>query len=451
MKNIFRKVLAAGAALACCFGTLPSSVSAKAENAYKEESLKDIKNVIIMIGDGMGTNQVKAGGIYKGEPLHMQTMMQTTYSLTASANNDITDSAAGGTALATGVRTNNGMVGLTPSKEELTTIMDIAIQQGKRTGVVTTDILSGATPMSFSAHSNSREATDALLKSAANSGVNLFVANKQDSILEFTDAVGNVYTDLDNVDEISEAKSDYVIGDYSIKASAPSQSADASVGIAFDRVVREALEYLAQDPDGFVLMAEGAKIDKCGHSNDFNGMLAELLAFDDAVKVAMDWADERGDTAVIVTADHETGGLSIADGATKDNLNESYSWSSDWHTAANVYCKVYGVDVDFARYSTFHSADSLKNTDIFEMSKAFILGRQEVEVKPASKTIFYGKLAFDKENYFFGERAIITATPNDNYELSVLLNGFVRGAMETTPCRESSACGVWVDARTGHQ
>jgi hypothetical protein len=149
-----------------------------------------------------------------------------------------------------------------------------------------------------------------------------------------------------------------------------------------------------------------------------------MLAFDDAVKVAMDWADDRDDTVVIVTADHETGGLAIAENATKETLNESYYWSTDWHTATDVYCKVYGVDVDFARYSSLGIADSLKNTDIFEMSKAFLYGRQEVEVKTAKKTIPYGKVAFDKEQYFFGEKVVITTKPNDNYELTSLkVNG----------------------------
>ena len=104
MKKVWKNGFVAFALAACFLGMPQGSMNAKAElNDYREESLKDIKNVIIMIGDGMGPNQVKAGEIYKGEPLHMQTISQTTYSLTASANNDITDSAAGGTALATGV------------------------------------------------------------------------------------------------------------------------------------------------------------------------------------------------------------------------------------------------------------------------------------------------------------------------------------------------------------
>ncbi len=420
MKKIWRKVIGVFALATFMFGAVQNPLFANADSlGYKEESLKNIKNVIIMIGDGMGPEHVRAGAIEKGSPLYIQTIEQTAFSLTASADNAITDSAAGGTAIATGIRTKNGYVGLDSTREELTTIMDIALENGKRTGVVTTDVLSGATPMSFAAHHYNRNGSATLLESASNSGVNLFIANKQDSLEKFTDETGNVYTDIAEVENISEAQSDYVIGDYSIKASAEPMSAGSN-GVAFDKVVRESLEYLSQDPDGFVLMAEGAKIDKRSHDNDFSGMLAEMLAFDDAVKVAMDWADEREDTVVIVTADHETGGLAIAENATKETLNESYSWSTGGHTATDVYCKVYGVDVDFVRYSSLGLAESVKNTDIFEMSKAFLLGKQEVEVKTAKKTIPYGKVSFDKEQYFFGEKVIITAKPNDDYELTSL-------------------------------
>lgn len=411
-------------AIACLFGLPQISVLAKAENNYKEPAFKNVKNVIIMIGDGMGPNQVKAGEIYKGEQLAISKMSQTTYSETCSANNMVTDSAAGGTAIATGVRTNNYRVGIDPSGEDLTTILDVALEQGKRTGIVTTDVLSGATPMSFSAHSFDRVLTDELYASAANSGVNLFAACGGD-IDEFTDQNGNVYTNVTNVADISECQSNYVIGDYNMIAGVPSMSSDASTGVAFDRVVSEALEYLSQDPDGFVLMAEGAKIDKAGHNSNFTQMLGEMLAFDDAVKAVMDWADNRDDTVIIVTADHETGGLLLGAGATKDNLMSSYQWTSNGsHTSTDVYCKVYGVDVDFARYSSFGTSDRVKNIDIFKMAQSFLLGRQKVEVEDMSSITLYGKIEFDKTEYFYGEKLIIQATPKTNCELTSLkING----------------------------
>ncbi len=416
------------AALTCfaCLGGGMTAFTANAEtDAYKEESIAKVKNVILMIGDGMGPNQIKAGEISKGEPLSLQKIEKSTYVYTSSANNNVTDSAAAATALATGVSTNNNIVGLNPLGKELETIMDIASEHGKRTGVVTTEPLHGATPMGFSAHFSSRTASNQLLESAAKSGVNLFISEKdatvENNMPNFT---GQGYTKVENVADISEAESEYVIGAYGIKASAPSQSADAASGIAFDRVVSEALEYLSKDEDGFVLMAEGAKIDKGGHENNFETMLSELLAFDAAVEVALEWSKGRDDTVVIVTADHETGGLKLEENVTQANLHTSYSWTTTGHTATDVYCKVAGVDVDFTRYSSFGDAERIKNTDIFHFMKTLVLGRQEVEVKSKKTYIPCGKLTFDKDTYYYGETVKIAATPNENCELTALkVNG----------------------------
>ena len=146
----------------------------------------------------------------------------------------------------------------------------LALKNGKRTGVVTTDVLSGATPMVFSAHYNDRDASAELLASAANSGVNLFISTTKECSA-FVDKSGNAYESIANIENISESQSNYVIGGYSISASASSMSASSSA-VAFDKAVSEALEYLSKDPDGFVLMAEGARIDKAGHNSDFNQM-----------------------------------------------------------------------------------------------------------------------------------------------------------------------------------
>ena len=409
-----RMVLAAMLAL-WMVGTTQAPIFAGAEEKTSA-SIETAKNVIIMIGDGMGPNQVKAGGIYKGEPLNIQKMAQTSFSETCSANNVVTDSAAGATALATGVRTNNGMVGINPDGKELTTIMDIALKNGKRTGVVTTDVLSGATPMGFSAHYNDRDASAELLASAANSGVNLFVSTTKE-YSAFIDKSGNVYESIANVENISESQSNYVIGGYSISASASSMSASSSA-VAFDKVVSEALEYLSKDPDGFVLMAEGARIDKAGHNSDFNQMLAEMLAFDDAVKVVLDWAENRDDTVVIVTADHETGGLLLDENATKENLTSSYEWTSGGnHTSTDVYCKVYGREIDFARYSSFGKTERLKNIDIFQMMQSFVSGKQDVTVENVKPFTLYGSIAFDKTAYTYGEKVVITAKPDESCEL----------------------------------
>lgn len=389
------------------------------EGPFKEAALANIKNVILMIGDGMGPNHVKAGEIYKGEQLAIHSMPFSTYSLTRSASNEVTDSAAGATALATGVRTNNGYIGVDTEKNELTTIMDIALQEGKRTGIVTTDVISGATPMAFAAHCEDRKNAAELLSSARQSGVNLFVStNSDDTSNDATsDFVSSGYKNVPNVAEISNATSDYVIGSYDIKASATSQSAEFN-SVALDRVVSESIEYLSKDTDGFVLMAEGARIDKQAEKNNFQGMIEEMIAFDNAVQAALNFAKGRNDTIVIVTADHETGGLILADDITKENMNTKHSWTTTVHTATNVYCNVYAQDLDFLRYSSEDKATEIKNVDIFTMMKTFVLGRQDASITMKQNTSLAGTIALDQEECFYGQTVKITVKTNKNYRLS---------------------------------
>ena len=212
------------------------------------------KNVILLIGDGMGPEQIKAGEIYKGEALTMQGFPYKTTVQTRSALDEITDSAASATALATGKRTINGMVGKDPNYLNLETIVDIASGMGKRTGVISTEELYGATPMGFSSHAYNRNDTACLLQTAATTGnVNLFASYVMDEAYQnvFT-AAG--YEKIADVDGISDSTSDKVFGSYVIRADAPTMSANAN-RVAFNRVITEALEYLSQDEDGFFLMA----------------------------------------------------------------------------------------------------------------------------------------------------------------------------------------------------
>jgi len=342
-------------------------------------NVKNIKNVILLIGDGMGPNQIRAGELFKGEKLYMQgfphKITVDTTSLTG-----VTDSAAAATALATGTLTVNGFVGKDLSGKDLETIVDIAKNKGKSTGVITTEELYGATPMSFSGHASSRSDTNTLIESAAKtSGVDLFASFTIDNSLQevFT---SNGYAKIENVDNISLATAEKVFGSYTICASAESMSAHPG-DVAFDRVLTESLDYLSKDEDGFFIMAEGAHIDHGGHNNDIYYMLRELLAFDDAVKAAVEWASNRNDTVVLVTADHETGGLLLRGEVTSDNMFEKDEygqyehifWSTTGHTSMYVDFYLNGVDIDFTPY-LYESSDCIKNTSVFEIIKSLIIG-----------------------------------------------------------------------------
>ncbi len=350
------------------------------------KNVTQAKNVILMIGDGMGPEQIKAGELYKDEKLTMQKFPYMTKVETRCEDNLVTDSAAAATALATGVRTLKGVVGKDSSYQELETIVDIAHNMGKRTGILATEELFGATPMGFSGHADDRNLKENLLQSAsASSNVDLFVSYMMDLKYHtlFTDAG---YEKITMVEQISDSTADKVFGSYEIRATLDSMHADGGEA-AFDRIVTEALEYLSKDEDGFFLMAEGSHIDHGGHNNDFPYMLRELIAFDDAVNAVLKWAKDRDDTVVIVTADHETGGLEVYDETTHDNIlkiyetnrswygqEEYFEWNTTGHTSTDVYLYINGADVDFAKYS-FGYKDRVKNTDVFQIMKDLMEGK----------------------------------------------------------------------------
>ena len=354
-----------------------SMLSTSVSDTSSSQSANQMKNVILMIGDGMGKNHIRAGEIYKGEKLHMQNLPISVSVETCSADNEVTDSSAAATAMATGTRTNNNYVGITPNGEELTTIVDIAASLGKSTGILTTEELYGGTPMGFSGHNVDRRDYGNLVVSAASSGnVNLFAGYTCDEEYQNTFST-NGYVEVPSVGAISDSAEKKIFGFYPIAAEAQSMTAEQDV--AFDYLVTEALEYLSKDEDGFFLMAEGAHIDHGSESNDLKWMLRELLAFDDAVKAVWDWASNRDDTLVIVTADHETGALELNEGITKQNMFDKYwfeplyySWGRTGHSSADVACYIGGAEIDFAKYS-FSSSERIKNIDIFKIMQDYFL------------------------------------------------------------------------------
>ena len=361
-------------------GDVPAGIQMKDDIVLKD--VERAKNVILLIGDGMGRNHVHAGEVYKESKLAMQNFPYSVHVETCSYDAEVTDSAAGATAIATGKRTNNGCVALDPITEEpLETIVDIAASLGKRTGIIATEDLWGATPMGFSGHADNRGDKAALLTSASTtSNANLLISYKMAVRYEnvFPDAG---YEKIDDVTMISDATSDKVFGGYFIDAEATSMSPDPAK-MALDYVVTEALEYLSKDEDGFFLMTEGSHIDHGGHNNDITYMLKELLAFDDAIKAVLKWAEGRNDTVVIVTADHETGGLQLDPNATHQQMQaefgyrigECFLWTSTGHTETDVNCYINGANIDFANYS-FGTQERIKNIDVFEIMKSLMLGK----------------------------------------------------------------------------
>ena len=374
-------------------GTMLFSVASCGTNESDKDDgiiLKDVqqaKNVILLIGDGMGPEQIKAGELFKGEKLAMQKFPYQTKVETRSASDLITDSAAAATALATGTRTSNGKVGQDVDSNELETIVDIAHGLGKRTGILATEELYGATPMGFAGHSVARSNYKELLTTAAkSSNVNLFASSKIDTYYQDI-LTGEGYTLLKEADKISEATEEKIFGSYTIWANYDSMMAE-DANVAFDRLVTEALEYLSQDEDGFFLMAEGSHIDHGGHNNDICYMLEELIAFNDAVEAVLNWAKDRDDTVVLVTADHETGGLELEEKTTHKimhdvymnyGLGDCYTWTSTGHTNTDVNLYINGAKIDFSKYYFEEGVKRIKNTDVFQIMKYLMVGENVAE------------------------------------------------------------------------
>lgn len=339
---------------------------------------KDIKNLILIIGDGMGPQHIEAGQLSEGKTYDFTTWIDSVCN-TNSINSDnaevLTDSAASATALATGTLTKNGYVGLNKDGTELSTILDIAkIIYDKSVGVVTTDYLYGATPSGFSAHANDRNDSATITLSQISSDVDYLCGLRSDShYAPYIEQIeeNEIYYSTSLSDKKAILDSDSVFLPINIE-----DGTNDSVDLKDAATL--AIEYLERDEDGFVLMIEQAYIDKCSHNNDIDGMLKRMKSLNETVEAVMDWVGDRDDTAVIVTADHETGGLSVSKNAIYDKSHNAqgnnvyYSWSSVDHTQTKVRIFVYGVDVDFATVSQYRIPTVIKNTDVFVLMKKIL-------------------------------------------------------------------------------
>ncbi len=301
---------------------------------------QDVKNIILLIGDGMGENHLEWTKAETGEKLFMDSLPYKGYSKTDSLSG-LTDSAAGGTALACGYHNFNSNLGtlsvlINGQGATAFTYMNVseaAIKTGKKAGIVTSDENSGATPASFSVHTYKRELAEEITKQQCESELDLIWAidNGISDKAEF-ESKGWTYStteeELRNLDKSKRsfaAISGSICYDTGDEKDAPLSGLTA---LAIDRL---------DNDRGFFLMVEGAHIDKNSHSNIKEGMMKSLLEFDKAVETAVDFAKKDGNTIVIVTADHETGAIT-------KGKNGEYGFTSGDHSRADVPLRVFGSD-----------------------------------------------------------------------------------------------------------
>ena len=337
-----------------------------------------IKNVIFIIGDGMGKSHIEAGALDRGSDYDFQSWKQVNVN-TDSIDKDtgalvMTDSSASATALATGTLTCNSLVGIDPNGKNLATIMDYAKAAGKSTGIVTTDYLYGATPAGFSAHAMDRDDKKAVTETQLSSGID-FLAGLTSNIYGQT-----LYKNMISASPyyFGNTLSDSEIAQKDKVMLALNIEDDTANSVSLSDTTKAALSYLERDTDGFVLMIEQAYIDKHSHNNKFGDMVSRMHSLGETVAAVMEWVGDRNDTVVLISADHETGGLSVSK---TEQLQFSYNgqngtfyfaWRGKNHTQAFVDLYVYGIDEDFGTYKNFLDENLIKNTDIFLLMKRLV-------------------------------------------------------------------------------
>lgn len=244
---------------------------------------------------------------------------------------------------------------------------EYAATLNKKSGVVVTETLTGATPAAFTAHNKSRDNTDEIATSQFQSGVSLFMgAGKSYFDGRKSEITANGYTYITDTAALNDGLYDDDKIFASFNSVAPyGASYGGDIGNLAEMSVFAA-QYLSQKDDGgFFLMVEGSYIDKKSHSNDLTGMVKELRAFDEAVKAMVNWAADSGDTAVVVTADHETGGL-VYNGEKADGLNDDM-FSKTNHTSADVYWFIFCVAVP-----EMTEGRKIDNTDIAVLCRSLM-------------------------------------------------------------------------------
>jgi len=277
-----------------------------------------VKNVIFLIGDGMGLAHVTLTSYFVGKPLEMMKMSYSGLAYTYSANSFVTDSAAAGTALATGYKTFNGMLGMTPDGKPVMTLFEAAKKVGKATGVVTTTRVTHATPAAFYAHVKDRDEEKEIARQLV-VGTTIDVAfgggmkHFSEELLEKAKANGfTVVTTREELLNLDPSAVKRVLGIFA--RSHLSYYVDGEDRPSLAEMTGKAIEILSKNEEGFFLMVEGGRIDHAAHGNDVVAMIYDTIEFDEAVKVALEFAKKDGDTLVVVTADHETGGLGLSNG-----------------------------------------------------------------------------------------------------------------------------------------
>ena len=368
MKKIWVVLLAAVATIAVsCVDSTPAAKDAESDKVTAYTFASDYepvevaqptkgrspKNIVFMIGDGMGLEQLSNAWVANKGNLNITNAMpyvglQKTYCL----NWLVTDSAAAGTALATGQKTNKGMVATTPEGVELNSMMDLAQKAGKRTGVVVVCRLNDATPATFCCNNPDRDEAEEITADylscgvdyIAGGGMNYWRDERTDGRDIFAEIGAKGYNTYESVDELMKAEKLPVAA---VLAPLELPSAlSGERGDMFRNMTTKALDMLNEDNDeGFFLMVEGSCIDDWLHGNRVDAAVEEILDFDRVVGDVLEWAEKDGETLVVVTADHATGAMTLLSGNIEKGEVEVH-FANEGHNGIMVPFFAYGAGAE---------------------------------------------------------------------------------------------------------
>ncbi len=337
-------------------------LSSCTNEAYRVSNTKKAKNVILIIGDGMGLAHLYGAMSLMEKPMNVEKASNIGFSKTHSSDNYITDSAASGTAMATGKKTRNGILGLGPDSTRIKNLTEIAHKNGRSIGVVSSSAVTHATPASFVAHNISRNNYYQIAEDFIANEPDVFIGggkrfftnrpDGRDLIKELEDKDYDLYYNVEDLLDADSEKMAALLADEHMPKISQGRGDMLSYGAI------KAIQTLSKNENGFFLMIEASQIDWAAHDHDTKYIVEETIDLDRTLGVVLDYAKRIGETLVIVTADHETGGMTLVGGDKKEGTLAA-KYSVGGHTGIAVPVFAFGPAASY--FTGFY-----ENTEIFE-------------------------------------------------------------------------------------